>query len=160
MLTSRTVLLPLRRVLAVRAPDLMGAAGGGAGAILARSDRIVAERSTLLCRRPERRVVHGVALACGVWVSNLQASPSGAEHELRAAVRASWEWARTARLPLILGGDLKLDRPDAEGLRIAASCADGHVLCGAAVGIRSDTVTRLKPGPLSGHVPLAITVVI
>ncbi len=74
VLTSRNALRPVRHTLAVRAPDLMRAGGGGCNAILARSDRIVGARSATLCRWPERRRVHGVALACGVWVSNVHAS--------------------------------------------------------------------------------------
>jgi endonuclease/exonuclease/phosphatase family metal-dependent hydrolase len=124
VLTSRTALLPLRRVLAIRGPDLMRSGGGGANAILARSDRIVHGRAALLCRRPERRRVHGVSLAGGVWVSNLHASagPSpAAERDLRAAIRASREWARAERLPLIVGGDLNLREVDGEGLHLAVT---------------------------------------
>jgi endonuclease/exonuclease/phosphatase family metal-dependent hydrolase len=166
VLTSRNALLPLRRALAVRAPDLMRSGGGGSNAILARSDRIVGARSALLCRRPERRRVHGVSLACGVWVSNLHASagPSpAAERDLREAVRISWEWASAERVPLVLGGDLNLRGSpgiEAEGLRTVASSEVDHVLCGDAVDARLATVTRLDHGTLSDHAPLAVTLVI
>ncbi len=61
--TSRNSLLPLRRFVAVRWPDLIKSNGGGANAILARVDRIVEHRSVRLCRWPERRWAHGVQLA-------------------------------------------------------------------------------------------------
>ena len=88
VLTSRNALLPVRRAIAVRRPDLMGPASGGANLILARSDRIIDARAAQLCRWPERRRVHGVALACGVWVANVHASAGpAAARDLREAVR-------------------------------------------------------------------------
>jgi len=161
VLTSRSALLSLRRVLALRGPDMMGAAAGGANAILARSDRIIGENSLLLGRRPERRLVHGVALACGVWISNLRVSdgPAAAD-DLRAAVRASTRWARAARLPLILGGDLALESPAGEGLQIVASAGMQHVLCDAGIGARAESIARPEHDALAGHPPLAVTLVI
>jgi endonuclease/exonuclease/phosphatase family metal-dependent hydrolase len=161
--TSRTALLPVRRALAVRAPDLMRSGGGGANAILARSDRLVTGRAALLCRWPERRRVHGVSLACGVWVSNLHASagPSpAAARDLRAALRVSREWARAERLPLIVGGDLNLRAVTAEGLQIAASSDVDHVLCDESIEVRAGTIDRPERGALSDHAPLAVTLVI
>lgn len=163
VLTSRNALPPLRRALAVRAPDLMRSGGGGANAILARSDRIVDARAALLCRWPERRRVHGVSLACGVWLSNLHASsgPSpAAERDVGAAIRVSQEWAQAARLPLILGGDLNLRTVDPKGLRTAASSDVDHVLCQPGIEVRQAGVARLERGALSDHVPLAVTLVI
>jgi endonuclease/exonuclease/phosphatase family metal-dependent hydrolase len=166
VLTSRNALLPVRHALAVRAPDLMRSGGGGANAILARSDRIVSARSATLCRWPERRRVHGVALACGVWVSNLHASagPSPAAHrDLRAAVGASWAWADAWRLPLVLGGHLNLratPQVSADRLRWAASSDVDHVLCSDLVEVRAATVARLERGLLSDHAPLAVTLAI
>ncbi len=163
VLTSRTALLPLRRALAIRKPDLMRSGGGGANAILARSDRVVHGRAALLCRVPERRHVHGVSLACGVWVSNLHASagPSpAAGRDLRAAIRASREWARAARLPLIVGGDLNLREVDGEGMRLAASSGVDHVLCDESIDVRAATIGHPDRGVLSDHAPLAVTLVI
>lgn len=161
VLTSAAGLVGLRRALAVHAPVLMRSAGGGANAILARSDRIIRARTAALGGRSERRRVQGVALACGVWVSNLQAGAGGpAERHLRAAVGASWEWARAERLPLILGGDLGLPTVSAEGLRTAASRGVHHVLCGAGIEIRAASAADLEGGALSAHAPLAVTVVI
>jgi endonuclease/exonuclease/phosphatase family metal-dependent hydrolase len=163
VLTSRNALLPLRRALAVRAPDRVKSNGGGANAILARSDRIAHGRSELLCRWPERRQVHGVALACGVWVSNFHASagPSpAAERDLRAAVRISREWANRERMSLILGGDLNLRTVEGEGLRIAASSDVDHVLYGEGIEVRGATTSRPERGTLSDHAPLAVTLTI
>ncbi|HTU29232.1 MAG TPA: endonuclease/exonuclease/phosphatase family protein [Solirubrobacteraceae bacterium] len=160
VLTSRTALLPVRRALAVRAPDLMRSGAGGANAILARSDRIVQGRAALLCRRPERRRVHGVSLAVGVWVSNLHASagPSpAAERDVHTAIRASQDWARTERLPLILGGDLNLRQVTGDGLQLAASSDVDHVLCDESIKVRAGTIARPDHGVLSDHAPLAVT---
>src|SRR3982750_4644272 len=57
--TSRNALLPLRRALARRPPDLRKSRGGGANASLARG-AIAAHAKRHVRWRPERRVVHGV----------------------------------------------------------------------------------------------------
>src|SRR4029077_4338695 len=64
--TSRNGLLPLRRAVAVRWPDLIRSNGGGANAILARQDRIVSHRCLRLRRLPERRWMQAVRLAAGI----------------------------------------------------------------------------------------------
>jgi endonuclease/exonuclease/phosphatase family metal-dependent hydrolase len=166
VLTSRNALLPVRRALAARAPDLMRAGGGGSNAILARSDRIVASGAATLCRWPERRRVHGVALACGVWVSNLHCSagPSpAAERDLGAAARLSWTWADASRMPLILGGDLNLratPQIHAERLTAAAGNDVDHLLCSDAIAVRAGSALCPERGTLSDHAPLAVTLVI
>ena len=165
VLTSRNALRPVRRALAVRAPDLMRANGGGCNAILARCDRIVAAGAATLCRWPERRRVHGVALACGVWVSNLHSSagPSpAAERDLRAAVRISWVWAEAIRMPLIVGGDLNLHAAQlhADRLVTVASSDVDHLLCSEAIAMRPGSVSSPERGALSDHAPLAVTLVI
>src|ERR1700759_899321 len=58
-LTSRNALPWLRRELARRWPDAVKSQGGGANAILARRDRIVAHQVQLLTRTPERRGAAG-----------------------------------------------------------------------------------------------------
>src|SRR5947207_10519974 len=82
-LTSRNALLPLRRALAERRPDLMRSGGGSANAILVRApERITARARRRLRLWPERRVVHAVRLEpSGVWVANLHAQ---VHSELRA----------------------------------------------------------------------------
>src|SRR3982750_1991701 len=64
-LTSRNAVLPLRRWAAERWPDVVKSQGGGANAILVRSEEIVEDRAVALRRWPERRVAHGVRLASG-----------------------------------------------------------------------------------------------
>src|SRR5918998_2792186 len=70
-LTSRNFLLPLRRAIATRWPDVIKSNGGGANAILVRGGAITAHRKLRLRWLPERRVVHGVRLADGTWAANL-----------------------------------------------------------------------------------------
>src|ERR1700684_3901986 len=83
VLTSRNEGLVLRRAVAVRWPDLIKSNGGGANALLARHDRIVAEHAVRLCRWPERRWAHGIELACGLWVVNLHATAGNATRAQR-----------------------------------------------------------------------------
>jgi endonuclease/exonuclease/phosphatase family metal-dependent hydrolase len=163
VLTSRNGVLGrlgVRRAAARRFPDLMKSGGGGCNAILCRSDRIAAERSLVLCRRPERRIVSGVELGCGAWVCGLHASsgPSPeAQRDVVAATRAACGWA--AGRPLVFGGDLNLRTValDDEGLVVVASGDVDHLLAGhgvTAIG-RGET---LPHGVLSDHAPLVVTV--
>jgi endonuclease/exonuclease/phosphatase family metal-dependent hydrolase len=155
--TSRNALLPLRRFVAVRRPDLIKSNGGGANAILARSDRIVDHRSVRLCRLPERRWAHGVQLAWGVWLVNLHATayaPERARRDVAIASREARIWARG--LPLVLGGDFNLDAPEARGLRSVAERDVDHILIGEPLRVIGEAQT-LDRGTLSDHVPLAVT---
>jgi endonuclease/exonuclease/phosphatase family metal-dependent hydrolase len=159
-LTSRNGLAGVRRTAARRLPDLMRAGGGGCNAILSRRDRIIGDRSALLCRRPERRVAHGVALACGLWVTNLHATAgdgAAATHDVNEAARVSDEWAREHRMPALLGGDLNLRSPAVDGLRIAGSSGVDHVLVGAGLQV-AGTARVLERGTLSDHAPLLVAV--
>src|SRR5205823_3907158 len=85
VLTSRNWLLPARRALASRAPDLLKANGGGANAILARAP-VLEHRARRLTWWPERRWVHAARLEAG-WVVNLHASTH----------RPAWAWRDTLR---------------------------------------------------------------
>jgi endonuclease/exonuclease/phosphatase family metal-dependent hydrolase len=155
--TSRNSLLPLRRFVAVRWPDLIKSNGGGANAILARADRIVEHRSVRLCRTPERRWAHGVQLAYGVWVVNLHASahvPERARRDVSFAAQAARTWARD--LPLVFGGDFNLDAPEVAGLRSVADSDVDHVLIGERLRAVGPAQT-LDRGTLSDHLPLAVT---
>jgi endonuclease/exonuclease/phosphatase family metal-dependent hydrolase len=159
VLTSRNELLPLRRAVARRFPDVIKSGGGGANAILARADRIVAHRSQRLCRWPERRWVHGAGLACGVWVANLHATAgdaAAARHDVDEAARAARAWACEGHDRLVLGGDLNLRSVQVDGLRVLASHEVDHVLAGEGVAIVGDAET-LERGALSDHAPLAVT---
>jgi endonuclease/exonuclease/phosphatase family metal-dependent hydrolase len=155
--TSRNALLPLRRFMAERWPDLMRSGGGGANAILARVDRISEHRSVRLCRRPERRMAHGVELGYGVWVVNLHATAHDADKaraDLAIAARHAAEWADG--LPLIVGGDFNLGKPAIEGMRRVASSDVDHVLIGPRLDV-GEAARTLERGALSDHLPLTVT---
>ncbi len=117
-LTSRNELLPLRRAVARRWPDLIKSNGGGANAIVARTP-IAAHRAVRLRRWPERRVLQLARLADGVCVANLHAStvPRLAREELARAWTLALDWAEDA--PLVFGGDLNLRDPQAPRPEIA-----------------------------------------
>jgi endonuclease/exonuclease/phosphatase family metal-dependent hydrolase len=155
--TSRNAVLPLRRFVAVRWPDLIKSNGGGANAILARSDRIVEHRSVRLCRVPERRWAHGVQLAYGIWVVNLHATahhPDRARRDLTVAAREAQSWS--CDLPLVLGGDFNLRAPEVEGLRSVADSDVDHLLIGQRLRV-VEAAQTLDRGTLSDHLPLAVT---
>ena len=159
-LTSRNALLGLRRLVARRGPDLIKSNGGGANAILSRSDRIVADRSVRLCTRPERRVAHGVWLACGLWVTNLHATvhdAPAAARDIELAARMTRGWAAEARLPIVFGGDLNLRAVSVDGLSVVASSDVDHVLVGDGVTATGPSVV-LERGTLSDHAPLVVEI--
>jgi len=150
-LTSRNAVLPLRRWAAERWPDVVKSQGGGANAILVRSEEIVEDRAVALRRWPERRVAHGVRLASGVWVVNLHAtahSPRRAQADLDRAID---EWGGAN--PLVLGGDLNLRDP--RGLERVATRDVDHVLVRGLV--RAGAPEVLDRGTLSDHPPLAVS---
>src|SRR3954452_17666555 len=115
-LTSRNALLPLRRALAERRPDLMRSGGGSANAILVRGEHIAARARRRLRLWPERRVVHAVRLAAsGLWVANLHAqvhSQARAAADLAGAAGAVVPGAK-ADARVVLRGDLNHPRPEA-----------------------------------------------
>ncbi len=131
VLTSRNALLPVRRLLARRVPDLIKSNGGGANAILVRpaAGAIAAHRSVVLRRRPERRVCHAVRLSGGAWVANLHAqvhSEDGARADIARAAAATLSWAGDA--PALLGGDLNVRAPVAPGLEYLGGHGVDHIL--------------------------------
>jgi endonuclease/exonuclease/phosphatase family metal-dependent hydrolase len=151
-LTSRNAVLPLRRRLAERFPDLMRSAGGGANAILVRGHAIAEHRVVELTRRPERRVAHGVCLGGGAWVVNLHATAHDAERARADVLRAAGAWADAD--PLVFGGDLNLPDPALPGLTHAAGRDVDHVF---ARGLRpAGPATVLHRGRLSDHPPLVV----
>src|SRR3954467_3526585 len=156
-LPSRNALLPLRRILAERRPDLMRSGGGSANAILARGgERISARARRRLRVWPERRVVHAVRLEpSGVWVANLHAqvhSPARARADTALAARTALRWASGA--PLVLGGDFNQRHPEAEGLIHAGGSYVDHVL---ARGLVAEGPARaLEHGSLSDHAPVLV----
>src|SRR3954468_23786836 len=159
-LTSRNALLPLRRILAERQPDLMRSGGGSANAILARGgERISARARRRLRVWPERRVVHAVRLEpSGVWVANLHAqvqSEQRARADAEAAAAAVRRWAGD-EAPVVLGGDFNVRGPSAAGFTVAGGHGVDHVLVRhlQAVG-RAHVIER---GSLSDHAPVLVTV--
>jgi endonuclease/exonuclease/phosphatase family metal-dependent hydrolase len=159
VLTSRNGLLSVRRAAAVRWPDLIKSNGGGCNAILARRDRIVAHRARRLRRLPERRWMHAVRLACGVWVANVHASTAepAAQSDGRLTARTAIEWA--AGEPLVVGGDFNLRRPSSEGLTHVGERDVDHIFVGGGLRATGECAV-LDRGPLSDHPPLAATVLL
>jgi endonuclease/exonuclease/phosphatase family metal-dependent hydrolase len=159
-LTSRNGLLPLRRFLAERWPDVMKSQGGGCNAILVRGEAIAEHRELELRRRPERRVAHGVRLAAsGAWVVNLHATahvPAHAQEDLDKARAAALAWAGDA--PLVLGGDLNLRAPRAPGfVPVAARDVDHLVVRGLSP---EGSAEVLPHGSLSDHPPLVLSLAV
>jgi endonuclease/exonuclease/phosphatase family metal-dependent hydrolase len=164
-LTSRNLLLPVRRVLAERRPDLVKSWGGGANAILVRGQPIAEHRIRPLRLLPERRVAHGVRLGDGTWVTNLHAQAHREAHamaDLELAAETTLAWAGGA--PVVLGGDLNLkDTPAVPGFEHLAGHYVDHIL---GRGVRAvdegRALHRARSGPglltLSDHTPVAVTV--
>lgn len=156
-LTSRNLLLPLRRVIADRRPDLIKSNGGGANAILVRGAGILEHRTRTLRRRPERRVVHGVRLDSGLWVSNVHAqvhSDARAQADLAAAGAQTLAWAGDA--PAVLGGDANVPAPMIDGFAPAGGHGVDHVLVR---GLTSGRTQVLDAGTLSDHRPVLVEVI-
>jgi endonuclease/exonuclease/phosphatase family metal-dependent hydrolase len=155
--TSRNLLLPVRRAIAERRPDLLGSWGGGANAILVRGAAIREHRARELRLWPERRIVHGVCLADGTWVSNIHAQahvPALAQADLALAAAETVRWAAGA--PTVLGGDFNQRGALAvDGFQDVARHWVDHVLVRGMRGAgRGRTLDR---GSLSDHAPLVVT---
>jgi endonuclease/exonuclease/phosphatase family metal-dependent hydrolase len=157
VLTSRNSLLPLRRAIAVRWPDLIKSNGGGANALLVRGQRIEEHRTLRLRTWPERRWLQAARLETGVWVGNLHATvhnEAGAVAEAHRAALMLRRWADMS--PAVLGGDFnvrKLSLTD-EGFTLAG----GHDvdLVFARGLIAAAPVEVLERGPLSDHAPVVV----
>jgi endonuclease/exonuclease/phosphatase family metal-dependent hydrolase len=157
-LTSRNVLPPLQRLIAEPRPHIIKSWAGGCNAILVRRQAVVEHRSRLLRLLPERRVVHGVRLADGTWVSNVHTQvhfERSAQADLDQAGEATTAWADGA--PALLGGDFNLrGAPTAFGYAHLAGHWVDHVLGrGFRVVERGRTLDR---GTLSDHAPLVVVV--
>jgi endonuclease/exonuclease/phosphatase family metal-dependent hydrolase len=152
VLTSRNALLPLRRAIAIRWPDVIKSNGGGCNAILVRArtraTRITEHRAARLCLLPERRWVHGVRLAGGPWACNLHTEPD--PRQGRAAANVALEWS--AGGPLVLGGDFNVHGLVLAGFTHAAGSGPDHVfVSGLAQGGPGEIPDR---GRLSDHAPV------
>jgi endonuclease/exonuclease/phosphatase family metal-dependent hydrolase len=162
VLTSRNSLLPLRRALAIRYPNVLKSQGGGCNAILVRDATITEHRTLRLCRVPERRWLHAVRIepdgmgGGGVWVGNLHASGLdwSARRECKRAGAALLEWA--AGEPSLLGGDFNIMWPSVPGFTHAAGHYVDHVLV---AGMDASSVAEMPDrGPLSDHRPVVASV--
>jgi endonuclease/exonuclease/phosphatase family metal-dependent hydrolase len=156
-LTSRNALLPLRRVVAQRRPELTRANGGGCDAILVRGcGGIDVHARRRLCVWPERRVVHAVSVRDGdeIWFANVHAStrPPRARRDVALACATALRWAAGA--PLVLGGDLNLLRMALPGFVHAGGSHVDHVF---ARGLAPASAEVLDRGSLSDHAPLRVT---
>jgi endonuclease/exonuclease/phosphatase family metal-dependent hydrolase len=152
-LTSRNWLLPITRPIAARRPDLIKSWGGGANAILLRGERVLEHGAHMLRRWPERRVVHGVRLAGGLWVSNVHGQAhSEARAQADVAAAGTWTIPRAQGAAAILGGDMNTRAPVAPGFTHAASHGVDHILVrGLEVVAPGRTLDR---GTLSDHHPV------
>ena len=160
VLTSRNWLLPIRKAITVRNPDLLKANGGGCNAILVRGPAIVEHRSERLASKPERRMMHGVRLESGLWVVNLHASTRKGDKaaprtraEVRHAAGTGLAWAGGA--PLVLGGDLNLPDPGEQAglLYVGGHWVDHVYVSGLTAAGKTEVLDR---GALSDHKPVAI----
>jgi endonuclease/exonuclease/phosphatase family metal-dependent hydrolase len=159
VLTSRNALLPVRRAIAVRWPDLMKSQGGGANAILVRQREILEHRTLRLRRLPERRwlqVAH-VDDSQPLWLGNLHltAYESGrARSEAERAAAAVRAWS--GGLPAVLGGDFNLRELSLEGFEYVGGRDVDHVLVR---GLRVTGPPEVPDrGSLSDHPPLVVSV--
>lgn len=160
VLTSRNALLPLRRYVARRRPDLIKSNGGGANAILVRGGAgpVAAHASRRVRCWPERRVAHAVALADGTWVANLHATThpdARTQDDLARAGTALDRWAAGA--PALLGGDMNIDRPRVPGFADLGGHGIDRVL-GRGFAAAAPAVTLDTQG-LSDHAAVAVEVV-
>jgi endonuclease/exonuclease/phosphatase family metal-dependent hydrolase len=156
VLTSRNGLPVLRRAIAQRWPDVIKSGGGGANAILARRDRIIAHETQRLCRLPEGRWAHGVQLACGIWLINLHATAhdtAAAQRDGQLAAAAAARWAGGA--PVVLGGDFNLRSPAWPHFASVAASDVDHIFVAGPLRPAGQPVL-LERGQLSDHVPLAV----
>ena len=154
-LTSRNALLPLRRWIAERRPDVIKSNGGGCNAILIRGeDPALDHRFAVLRARPERRVVHGVRLGGG-WVCNIHGqvwSEDQAQRDAATAATHAFDWAGDA--PVILGGDFNTTSPHPDGLTdLGGHKVDRFLARGWTA---ASPVQTEEHGHLSDHVPIRI----
>jgi endonuclease/exonuclease/phosphatase family metal-dependent hydrolase len=115
-LTSRNGLLPVRRWIAERRPDVIKSNGGGANAILVRG-AVTAHAVRRVRVWPERRVAHAVALDDGTWVGNVHATThpdARTREDLARASDALAAWAGDGA-PMLLGGDMNIAAPRVPG---------------------------------------------
>jgi endonuclease/exonuclease/phosphatase family metal-dependent hydrolase len=160
VLTSRNALLPVRRAIAQRWPDVIKSNGGGANAILVRDPRRVPEhRTRRLCLLPERRWLHAVRLSSGLWVGNLHATvhnDAAARRDGALAASTLTRWSNGA--PAVLGGDFNVRSPVLDGFVWAGGRDVDHVLVAGRQPV-GGSVEVLDRRRLSDHAPVAVSVI-
>ncbi len=152
VLTSRNALLPVRRAIAVRRPDLIKSNGGGCNAILARGETVAEFRWRRLAVWPERRWVHAVLLPRGgIWVANLHGGGP-----VRDAVRATETVVRWAgpETPVVLGGDFNIRGLALPGFDHAGGHEVDHVFVRGLAPVAWEVLER---GRLSDHAPVRVS---
>jgi endonuclease/exonuclease/phosphatase family metal-dependent hydrolase len=159
VLTSRNALLPLRRWIAQRRPDLVKSNGGGANAILVRGDQIAAHAARRLRWRPERRMLHAVRLeAAGFWVANVHATANPkplARADMARCGEVLARWAGAA--PALLGGDANVADPTVPGFTDVGGHRIDRFFTRGALTVGSPPRT-LERGSLSDHAPVLIDI--
>jgi endonuclease/exonuclease/phosphatase family metal-dependent hydrolase len=156
VLTSRNALLPVRRAMATRWPDLIKSNGGGANAVLMRGQAIAEQRTLRLCVWPERRWLQAVRLVSGLWIGNLHATvhdDSAARRDAEKARLAALSWASDT--PLVLGGDFNVRSLALPGLIYAGGHDVDHVFAAGLEPVGGPEV--LDRGRLSDHAPVLVT---
>ena len=157
-LTSRNWLLPLRRLIADRRPDLIKSNGGGANAILVRGATIAEHRTRRLRFWPERRYLQAVRLDSGVWMANIhaQANPKPlARADMAQAGRTLMGWAGDA--PVLLGGDANVPDPEVPGFTDIGGHAIDRFFVRGALEVVTPPRTLPRNG-LSDHAPVLVEV--
>ena len=148
VLTSRNALLPVRRAIAARWPDVIKSNGGGANAILVRGDAVIEHRWRRLCIWPERRWVHAVRLhAADIWIANLHGG--GPLRDAQRAAGAALRWAGAD--PVVLGGDFNIRGLSLDGWHYAGGHGVDLVF---ARGFHPGATQVLDHEPLSDHAPV------
>lgn len=160
VMTSRNALLPARRWVAERRPDIIKSNGGGANAILVRPSAglgtIAEHRVRRLRVAPERRWVQAVRMATGgPWVANVHAQVRPhreTRKDLTLAGATVLGWAGGG--PAILGGDCNVPDPEVDGFARAGGLGVDWVLAhGLAAAGPAETPER---GGLSDHPPVIV----
>jgi endonuclease/exonuclease/phosphatase family metal-dependent hydrolase len=161
VLTSRNALLPLRRRIAERRPDVIKSNGGGANAILVRGDAIAAHASRRLRWWPERRMLHAVALrGAGVWVGNVHATANPkpmARADMACCGETLARWAGEA--PALLGGDANVADPEVPGFADVGGHRIDRFFTRGALTVSAAPRT-LASGTLSDHAPVLVEVAV
>jgi len=159
VLTSRNALLPLRRLIAERRPDLIKSNGGGCNAILVRGDRIAAHAALRLRWRPERRMLHAVHLeAAGTWVGNVHATANPKPLAREDMVRCGETLARWAGgTPALLGGDANVADPRVPGFTDVGGHRIDRFFTRGGLTVAAPPQTLERDG-LSDHAPVLIDI--